>query len=292
MDLEFLDKVKRSAIIAMFSDDDLMEKLVLKGGNLLDIVYGISTRASKDVDLSMPGQFDDLELLRRKVENALKTTFLEIGYVVFDVTVEECPPKPPDDLSKFWGGYKLYYKIVEKDKYEEYKGDVENLRRRAVPLQEAGSTRFPIEISKHEYCDAKEVRVLDDYTIVAYTPQALVCEKLRAICQQMPEYVEIVHGHRSARARDFLDIHTVAEHFQLDFTDKTFQDVLKAMFAAKRVPVGLIGRISESEYKEYHRQDYPSVEMTVKPGIELQGFDFYFNYVVEKCRDLESLWNE
>ena len=46
-----LDRIKRLAIVAMFSDDGLMEKLVLKGGNLLDLVYGISTRASLDVDL-------------------------------------------------------------------------------------------------------------------------------------------------------------------------------------------------------------------------------------------------
>ncbi len=179
MDLAFLDKVKRGAIIAMFSDDDLMEKLVLKGGNLLDIVYGISTRASKDVDLSMSGQFDDLELLRRKVENALKTTFLEMGYVVFDVKAEEKPAKVSDDLADFWGGYRLDFKIIEVDKYEKYKDDIKTLSRRAVPLQEAGSTRFPIEISKHEYCDAKETHVLDDYTIFGYTPQAFVCEKLR-----------------------------------------------------------------------------------------------------------------
>ena len=37
--LEFLEQVKKLVIIAMFSDDDLMERLVLKGGNLLDIVY-------------------------------------------------------------------------------------------------------------------------------------------------------------------------------------------------------------------------------------------------------------
>ena len=161
-----------------------------------------------------------------------------------------------------------------------------------MPLQEAGSTRFPIEISKYEYCDAKEARLLDGYTIYGYTPQALVCEKLRAICQQMPEYVEIVRNHPSARARDFLDIHTVVEHFQLDFTDNSFRDVLKRMFDIKRVPLCLIGNMHEPRHREYHRQDYPAVEASVKPGFALQEFDFYFDYVVERCRGLKSLWNE
>ena len=48
--LEFLEHIKRLTIIAMFSDGDLMERLVLKGGNLLDIVHRVSTRASIDAD--------------------------------------------------------------------------------------------------------------------------------------------------------------------------------------------------------------------------------------------------
>ena len=83
-DLDFLRKIKKIAIVAIFSDDELMERLVLKGGNLLDVVYEISGRASVDVDLSMDGEFDDLEGLRKKVSHALETTFLEHGYVVFD----------------------------------------------------------------------------------------------------------------------------------------------------------------------------------------------------------------
>ena len=50
VDLDRIEKIKRLAIIAMFSDDDLMERLVLKGGNALDIVYEIGSRASMDLD--------------------------------------------------------------------------------------------------------------------------------------------------------------------------------------------------------------------------------------------------
>jgi predicted nucleotidyltransferase component of viral defense system len=31
-----------------------MDQLVLKGGNALDLIYGISTRASMDLDFSVP----------------------------------------------------------------------------------------------------------------------------------------------------------------------------------------------------------------------------------------------
>ncbi len=108
----------------------------------------------------------------------------------------------------------------------------------------------------------------------------------------MPEYAEIVRFHPTARARDFVDIHTVAEHFLIDFSDGEFQTVLREVFAAKKVPLSLMGRIGDDAHREYHRRDYPAVKATVKAGITLERFDFYFDYVVEKCRALETLWNE
>jgi len=56
-----LKEIRRLVIIALFSDDELMEKLVLKGGNALDIVHNIGTRTSVDIDLSIPDDFSDIE---------------------------------------------------------------------------------------------------------------------------------------------------------------------------------------------------------------------------------------
>ena len=46
LDLDKLEQIKRITIIALFSDDDLMDSLVLKGGNALDMIYGIAQRSS------------------------------------------------------------------------------------------------------------------------------------------------------------------------------------------------------------------------------------------------------
>ena len=74
-----LERIKRLAIVAMFSDDSLMERLVLKGGNLLDIVYRISTRASLDIDLSIDGDFESFEGMKERVERAIKRTYADDG---------------------------------------------------------------------------------------------------------------------------------------------------------------------------------------------------------------------
>jgi len=46
-------QIRRAAIAALFSDDVLTEYLVLKGGNALDLIYGITSRTSMDLDFSM-----------------------------------------------------------------------------------------------------------------------------------------------------------------------------------------------------------------------------------------------
>lgn len=119
----------------------------------------------------------------------------------------------------------------------------------------------------------------------------LVAEKLRAICQQMPEYASYLKKHRTPRGRDFLDIHTVCEHFKVDFGDPGFHRTVERVFHAKRVGLMLISKIADEATGEYHRPDFVSITPTIRPGFELQDFDFYYKYVVQKCRMLESLWN-
>lgn len=53
MELERLDKIKGLVIVALVSDNELMETLVLIGGNAISIAYGIGNRGSSDIDFSM-----------------------------------------------------------------------------------------------------------------------------------------------------------------------------------------------------------------------------------------------
>ena len=109
--LDFLDSIKRRVIVAMFTDDDLMERLVLKGGNALDVVYGLSSRASVDVDLSMDGELEE-RVLKERILKALNSTFAEAGYVVFDFKFRSVPLMLSNDLKDFWGGYRVQFKLI------------------------------------------------------------------------------------------------------------------------------------------------------------------------------------
>jgi predicted nucleotidyltransferase component of viral defense system len=287
---DFLRHVKKVVILAMFSDDELMDRLVLKGGNLLDIVYQLSARASVDVDLSMSGEFDDLGKLRAKVLKALESTFASHAYAVFDFRLTEQPPKLSDDMKDFWGGYRIQFKLIETAKHHRLKQDVEQLRKNAEVVGEKGSTVFRVDISKHEFCDDKQLFELDDQEVFGYSPEMFVAEKLRAICQQMDEYVQLVKLHPRPRAKDFVDIQIITQHYGIDFGRDEFQELVQKTFEFKRVPLKLLGEIRDSY--DQHQPGFEAVRVTVYPDFQLEEFEYYFDYVCKRCERLKPLWDE
>lgn len=284
-----LDEIKKLAIIGLFSDDDLMEVFVLKGGNALDLIYNISPRASLDLDVSLQTDLEhgSLDVIRAKIETALNRAFNEKGYEVFDVTLEERPKTSMGMIPDFWGGYLLFFKVIESDTFGEATACPEYLRRRAEVVGPKNRKKLKVEISKHEYCEPKKAVDIEGYKIYVYTPEMIVFEKLRAICQQTKEYCDqIGKTHNEARARDFFDIYTIIKHFNINVTDPDNLDLLKNIFLAKEVPLRLLANISE--YRNFHRTDFSSVEDTLKPGEKIREFDYYFDYVVTECDDLSK----
>lgn len=130
---------------------------------------------------------------------------------------------------------------------------------------------------------------LDGYRIYVYSPAMIACEKLRAICQQMEEYSPIVM--RSARggtprARDFFDIHVLVDTLKLDMTSPKLLDILQQMFELKRVPLSFLDRIPAQ--RAFHAAGAKSLEDTIAPGVKLESFDFYFDYVVELSKRVQA----
>lgn len=286
------ERIKRLALVAMFSDDDFMERLALKGGNALGLIHKVTDRMSFDIDLSMEGEFgrEQLDKVADSLKHRLTQSFRNADYFLFDFHFEEKPPSLTDGLRDFWGGYKIDFKIIERVKFEQHRDDLEALRRNAVPLGPRSSTKQSVDISKHEHCRGKTAVEVDGYTVYVYTHQMIVCEKLRAICQQRPSYAEVVMTNRVPRARDFFDIHQVIQKLGFDITDYSTHEMLDTIFDAKRVPHRLLGEIEED--REFHRSDWASVEATVESHIELKSFDYYFDYVVEFVQNLQTVRNK
>ena len=67
-----LDEIRRLIIIAVCSDDFLLDTLVLKGGNALSLIHGVGQRSSVDIDFSIESDFDNLEDARLRLFRAIR----------------------------------------------------------------------------------------------------------------------------------------------------------------------------------------------------------------------------
>lgn len=160
------------------------------------------------------------------------------------------------------------------------------MRRSATIVGLNQKRTFKIDISKFEYCTEKSKSEINGYTVYVYTPEMLVLEKIRSICQQIPEYKEIVKSHSPVpRARDFFDIYLVFEAFHFDINSERIFTLLNHVFEAKRVPLSFMNKISDQ--REFHRMDFASVKDTIRSGVELKEFDFYFDYVVNILKSIK-----
>src|ERR1700689_1637975 len=112
----------------------------------------------------------------------------------------------------------------------------------------------------------------------------IAIEKLRAICQQMPEYPHT--GNKKARARDFYDIHRVLKACNIDLTTEENSALIRNIFEAKQVPLSLLGKIGAE--RDFHRPDWAAV-IDSTTG-KLEEFDFYVNSVVSEIDRLKPLW--
>jgi hypothetical protein len=278
--------VRRVVITAVFSDDLLSAHLVLKGGNALNLVYGLSNRTSLDLDFSMDADFPDVADAQARLFHALHERFDAIGIVVFDEKLEAKPRLDGEDTKPWWGGYELRFKLIERQTYETLKGRPDKLRNHAMVTGLRQERTFTVDLSKCEYTEGKTAREFDYYTIYVYTPEMIVIEKLRAICQQMPEYPH--KGRPSARARDFYDIHRTITKLGIDLASEANLELLRQIFAVKQVPPGLLPKIGEQ--REFHRQDWPAVRATA--GDLVEEFDFYFDFVLHQIGHLKALWVE
>lgn len=310
-----------TAITAVASDDLLSQRLVLKGGNALQLVYEIGARASVDLDFSVGGDIE-VEVLRNRLGAALTDRFDREGYVVFDY---KCEPRPRVITTAAWGGYTAEFKLIRRDAISELEAselrrlgrraaqsaraklpaDAPRGQRREIVSPEAVRSASPsklsvtqrlelwrrnypqphvIDVSKYEYVEGYERKLVQDFDCAVYTPAMIGAEKLRALCQQLPGYSQ--RRNPAPRARDFYDIHALAtSEFRVDVAANL--DLVRAMFAAKDVPLSLLGSLPES--REFHRTNWETVVQAISGGVP-HGFDFYFDFVIGEVGRLQALW--
>lgn len=279
-----LNSLRKTIVASIASDEILSNLLVFKGGNALEIVHNIGQRSSLDLDYSMPADYQDPAELGERIFAALTPRLESQGLVLFD---EEFAPRPSNrETGAKWGGYTATFKLIPKQLYDQLGGNLTNIRIQSIPAGPTNRRTFRVEISAYEYCDGRLHVQIDGETALVYSLEMIAIEKLRAICQQSPDYPLRVHP--TARARDFYDIYAAVTDGGVDFTSPEIHTLVKNIFVAKSVDLSLLGRIHTQ--REFHRADWPNVENAVR--VRLRQFDFYFEFVLAEVVKLEPLWVE
>jgi hypothetical protein len=283
MDTAVIRAIKHIVIRALVSDDEIMEAIALKGGSAIEEFYNPhnKARASIDIDFSLNDEFVDFEDIHTKVHKLLDEEFSSSPYRMLDFSFY---PNPKLIKDKIRSGYKIELKVVSQEVYVRMQEDVKRLRYYSYTI-DSGKT-FKVEISSYEFCDGCDYKKFDNYDVRVYTPQMIICEKLRAICQQTPQYKMHIQSKRlsSARAKDFYDIHYLITHFNIDLNTNENRSILGSMFAKKKVPLTFLSLIHDSY--DQHLLDEPSLSNTV-PAVDYKGFRFYFDFVESLVSELD-----
>ncbi|MDH6365656.1 putative nucleotidyltransferase component of viral defense system [Enterococcus sp. PF1-24] len=279
-------EIRKLILKVIYSEEQLLEVLVLKGGNALNL-HGITNRESQDLDFSIQ---EEIRFTKEKegalLEKTLTQAFSSKGYLVNDFKFEDKPKKRNADLKPFWGGYSVTFTIIDKKKYrEQIEQNDPNLGRFAEPTSDRGDTKkVTIDLSFDEYTEQKESIIIDDVPIYLYTPLMIVYEKIRASCQQLDEY-ELVSTNK-VRARDLYDIYqTLTNPKFIDLKEEVLNPnnfyILKETFRLKEVPIELLTKL-ESKKEELKDNYEKQVQLQIPFSDNKVNFDFLFEY----CKDL------
>lgn len=278
---DFFVWLRRQFIIALAADDELFARLTLKGGNAITLLHRIGNRTSLDIDYALREEVDPDELSRRVID-CLISRMREKGYHVFDARFSE---RPENAVDPRFSGYRIKFKILSIARWNELAGDMSRARRSALTnLPEDGRSgqTFVIEISRLEAVpEFVELPVDEGFTVRVYTVQLLAAEKLRALCQQMPEYG--IRGRPTRRPRDFYDLHALVTEAGVDVGSQQFSDLLAVVFAAKDVPVSLVERIARST--GFHGEAWAEVQNMI-PANRSRDFAFYASSVESELKRL------
>ncbi|MBN1698719.1 MAG: nucleotidyl transferase AbiEii/AbiGii toxin family protein [Spirochaetales bacterium] len=276
------DDIKKLILKAIYSNEELYDQLVLKGGNALSLVYNVGNRNSLDLDFSIENDFDDMKKVASYILGALTSSFEKYGIIIFDFNFTRKPQKTHVD---WWGGYRAEFKLITKSLALNLDNKIDRMRRQSM-LVDIGSQRrrYTIEISKYEYIDEKSKKKIDEVEIYVYSPLLLAVEKLRALFQQHPDYPHISENTKRSRGRDLYDIWAICDYFSIKL--EMYLSTVEEVFKAKKVDLSLLNKLED--VKELHRASWEDVGSSVAGDI--RPYEYYFEFVNASALHLYAKW--
>lgn len=221
-DIMHIKDVLETAVVAIFSDKELANQLVLKGGFAINLLEKIDKRLSTDIDLSCEFGVENPEHFSELIKNTLITQFKNHKYDVIDLKFKKRPKKGGTGKPYWWGGWLCEFKLSSMNDRE--LSDQQRRRQALIP-NGASSSKIEIEISEYEYWGSTHKMEVRGIKINGYSRAMLVVEKIRALCQQHPDYP---YGSSRNRTRDLVDIYYLSkDHFKTSFFEECKRELPK-----------------------------------------------------------------
>ena len=272
-----IEEVITQTIIAIYSTPSPSETLFLKGGSAMRLFDNLTSRLSIDADFSVHTDIDNESKFFLDLKSSVGGSFRRKGFDIIDFEWNRKPKKIRAGYPDWWGGWLCEFKLVS----FQHRGKViETKRRNALIPDGANSSKVTVEISKHEYCGKKRTKTIQGVKIFGYSRELLVLEKIRAICQQHPDY-----AYRSSknRARDFYDIYELTANTDDSFISRC-SSLIEKVFHAKEVPLKILASLWEVDFIDEQRRGFDAVKDTVIG--EIHDFDVYVEHLRFFVRDI------
>jgi predicted nucleotidyltransferase component of viral defense system len=280
-----VDQIISICLTAIYRNDLFNDKLYLKGGQAIRLKENIKTRFSADIDFSIEEKIEDPINFEDRLSQILSEEFDANNLNMFDFLMTRKPNIREEGLPDFWGGWQITFKLIQNSKKNL---ELDKKRREAIVPFKANSSKIEFDISEYEYCDSTETIKVGSVNVRTYSRVLLVAEKIRAICQQHPEYSYKGSGNR---ARDYYDIERLWNKVLLEKKVTPFlaecKKHLPGVFKAKEVELNLLEKIFSPSFVEIQESGWQGVKTTVTGP--LQSFDYYnatLKDIVSKIRKI------
>lgn len=261
-----IDEVIKETIIAIYSDPAPSINLFLKGGSAMRLFDNLTSRLSIDVDFSIDAAVDDETSFFNDMESKIGKRFCELEFDIIDFNWKKKPRKKSKGQPDWWGGWAFQFKIVS---FVHREKTLEARRRNALIPEGANSSKITVEISEHEYCKNGRTKSINGVEILGYSRELIVLEKIRAICQQHPDYL---YKSSKNRARDFYDIYELTADVDDDFAHRCSHH-LEKVFNAKGVSLEILKFLWVEDFIDIQRKGFDQVRNTVQGKVH--DFDVY-----------------
>jgi len=265
-----IDEVLTHTIVGIYSSTAIAPTLFLKGGSAMRLFDNLTSRISIDADFSVVDGIKGEKKFFNAIKSCVGVEFRKLKYDVFDFKQVRRPKKRAAHSPDWWGGWACEFKLVS----FRYRGKEDSVKRRHALIPDgANSSKILIDISEHEYCGKKRAIIIQGVRVLGYSRELLVLEKMRAICQQHPDYV-----YRSSknRARDFYDIYELTANVEDSFALSCSRHI-KKVFGAKEVPLELLSSLWNESFIDEQRRGFNEVKDTVS-GV-IHDFGVYLEHL-------------